>query len=60
MVNNSPAKQEMRVQPLGWDDLLEKEMAIHSSIPAWENSRTEEPGVLQSMGLQKSQTRLSA
>ena len=60
MVNNSPDKQEMRVRPLGWDDLLEKEMAIHSSIPAWENSRTEEPGVLQSMGLQKSQTRLSA
>ena len=56
MVNNPPAKQEMQVRPLGWDDLLEKEMAIHSSIPAWENSRTEEPGVLQSMGLQKSQT----
>ena len=60
MVNNPPAKQEMQVRPLGWDDLLEKEMAIHSSIPAWENSRTEEPGVLQSMGLQKSQTWLSA
>ena len=56
MVNNPPAKQEMPVRSLGWDDLLEKEMAIHSSSLAWENSRTEKPRGLQSMGSQKSQT----
>ena len=38
---------------LGQEDPLEKEMAVHSSIPAWEISRTEEPGVLQSVGLQR-------
>ena len=48
----------MQVQSLGWEDLLEKEMATHSSIPAWEISRAEEPGGLQSMGSQKSWTRL--
>ena len=42
--------QETRVQPLGWEDPLEKEMAIHSSILVWEVPGTEEPGVLQSMG----------
>ena len=57
MVKNLPAIQESRVQSLGWEDSLEKEMATHSSILAWEISRTEEPGGLQSMGLQ-SQTRL--
>ena len=35
VVKNIPAKQEMWVQPLGWDDLLEKEIAIHFSILAW-------------------------
>ena len=45
--------QEMKVRSLGLEDLLEKEMATHSSILAWEIPRTEEPGVLQSMGLQK-------
>ena len=35
MVKNLPAKQEMRVQSLGWEDVLEKEMARHSSILAW-------------------------
>ena len=59
MVNNPPAKQEMPVRSLGWDDLLEKEMAIHSSSLAWENSRTEKPRGLQSMGSQKSWTRFS-
>ena len=39
--------------PLGWDDLLEKEVATHSSILAWEIPWTEEPGGLQSMGLQR-------
>ena len=43
---------------LGWEDPLEKEMATHSSILAWEIPWTEEPGGLQSMGSQKSWTRL--
>ena len=45
--------QEMLVQPLGLEDPLEKEMATHSSIFAWEIPWTEEPGGLQSMELQK-------
>ena len=44
--------QETRVQSLGWEDLLEKETAVHSSIPAWRIPWIEEPGV-QSMGLQR-------
>ena len=48
--------QEMWVQFLGWEDALEKEMATHSSILAWEPPWTEEPDGLQSMGSQKSQT----
>ena len=51
--------QEMWVQSLGWEDPLEEEMAIHSSILAWEIPWTEEPGGLQSMGSQKNWTRLS-
>ena len=51
----SPALQEMWVRSLGWEDPLEKEMATHSNILAWEISWTEKPGGLQSMGLQKSQ-----
>ena len=51
--------QEMQVQSLGWDDPLEKKMATHWSILAWEIPRTEEPGRLQTMGLQKSCTQLS-
>ena len=35
MVKNPPAMQDMRVKPLGWEDLLEKEMATHSNILAW-------------------------
>ena len=50
---------ETRVQSLGWEDPLEKEMATHSSILAWEMPRTEEPGRLQSMGVARSRTRLS-
>ena len=42
--------QEMWIQSLSWEDLLEKEMATHSSILAWEILKTEEPGGLQSMG----------
>ena len=53
MVKNLPAMQETRVQSLGWEDLLEKEMVAHSSILAWEAPWTEEPGGLQSRGSQK-------
>ena len=51
--------QEMWVQSLGQEDPLEEEMATHSSTLDWEIPWTEEPGGLQSMGLQKSQTGLS-
>ena len=51
--------QETLVQSLGQEDLKEKEVAIHSSILTWEIPWTEEPGGLQSMGLQKSLIRLS-
>ena len=47
-----PAVQETQVQFLGREDPLEKEMATHSNILAWEILRTEEPGRLQSMGSQ--------
>ena len=53
VVKNLPAKQEMRVQSLGQADHLEKELALHSSILAWEIPWTEEPGRLQSMGSQR-------
>ena len=43
----------MQVRSLGWEDPLEKEMATHSSILAWRIPWTEEPGGLQSMGLQR-------
>ena len=45
--------QEMWVRSLVQEDLLEEGMAIHSSIPAWKILRTEEPGGLQSRGLQR-------
>ena len=45
--------QEMRVHSLGWRDTLEKEMATHSGILAWEIPWTGEPGGLQFMGLQR-------
>ena len=51
--------QETWVQSLGWEDPLEEETAIHSSILAWEIPWTEEPGGLQSMGSQKNRTLLS-
>ena len=51
--------QETRVQSLGWEDPLEKEMATHSSILACEILWTEEPGGLWSMGSQKSRMQLS-
>ena len=53
MVKNPPAMQEMWAQSLGWKDPLEKEMAIHSSILAWEIPWTEKPSRLQSMGSQR-------
>ena len=53
MVKRLPAMQETRVPSLGWEDLLEKEMATHSSILAWRIPRTEEHGRLQSMRSQR-------
>ena len=53
LVKNLPAMQETWVQSLGWDDPLEKRMATHSSMLAWRIPWTEEPGRLQSMGLQR-------
>ena len=47
--------QEMWVQSVGWEDPLEKEMATHSIILAWEISWTEEAGGLQSIGTQETQ-----
>ena len=46
VVKNQPAKQEMWVWSLGWEDSLEKEMVTHSIFFAWEISWTEEPGRL--------------
>ena len=51
-IENPPAMQEIQVQSLGREDPLEEGMATHSNIPAWEIPWTEEPGGLQSMGLQ--------
>ena len=45
--------QETQVRSLGWEDPLEKEMAIHSRTIAWKMPWTEEPGRLQSMGSQR-------
>ena len=53
MVKDLPTMWETRVQSLGQEDLLEKEMATHSSILAWRIPWMEEPGRLQSMGLQR-------
>ena len=55
MVKNCLLMQETLVRSLDQEDPLEKEMATHSSILAWEIPWTEEPGGLQSMGSQKSQ-----
>ena len=52
-VKRLPTMRETRVQSLGQEDLLEKEMATHSSILAWKIPWTEEPGRLQSMGSQR-------
>ena len=61
-VKNPPEMQEATCNAgdlglfLGWEDLLEKEVATHSSILAWRIPWTEDPGRLQSMGLQESDT----
>ena len=57
MVKNPPAKQETQIQSLGWEDPLEKEMATHSGVLAWEIPWAGEPGGLQSVG-SPSQARL--
>ena len=59
MVKNLPANAGDAGLILGWEDILEKEMTMHSSILAWDIPWTEEPGVLQSMGSHKSWTQLS-
>ena len=57
-IKNLPMR-ETWVQSLGWEDPLEEGMVTHSSILAWEIPGTGEPGGMQSMGLQKSQTQRS-
>ena len=56
MVKNLPTMQETRVQSLGWEDSLEKEMATHYSIFAWRILWTEESGVLKSWSRKESDT----
>ena len=53
IVKNMPAMQETCVPSLGWEDPLEKKIAIHASILVWSIPWTEEPGGLQSIGLQR-------
>ena len=53
VVKNMPAKQETQVQSLGGEDPLEEEMTTYSSILAWRTPSSEQPGGLQSMGLQR-------
>ena len=56
MVSNLPAMQETQVQSVSQEDLLEKEMATHTSILAWRIPWTEDPGGLQSMDHKESDT----
>ena len=53
VVNHLPAMQQTWVRSLGWEDLLEKAVATHSSILVWRIPWTEDPGELQSIGLQR-------
>ena len=53
MVKSLPAMWETQVRSLGWEDLLEKEIATHSSTLAWKIPWLEEPGGLQSLGLRR-------
>ena len=57
-IKNPPATQDTQIRSLGWEDPLEKKMATHSSIFAWEIPWTEEPGRLQSIESQKNWTPL--
>ena len=52
-VKRLPTMRETGVQSLGWEDLLEKEMATHASILAWKIPWMDKPGRLQSMGSQR-------
>ena len=56
VVKNMLAVQEILAWSLGWEDPVEEEVATHTSILAWEIQWTEEPGGLQSMGSQESDT----
>ena len=56
MVKTLPAMQETRIQLLGWEDLLEKGMATHSSILVWRMARTEKPGEYSPQGHKESDT----
>ena len=49
-LKNQPVMWETRVQSLGWEDTIKKEMATHSSVLAWKIPWTNEPGELHSMG----------
>ena len=60
MVKKPPVTEQTWVQSLGQEDPLEKGMATHSSILAWEIPWTEEPGGLQSMGSQRVRHNLDA
>ena len=53
MIKSLPEMWETKARSLGWEDLLEKEMATHSTILAWKISWTEEPGGLQSIEWQR-------
>ena len=59
MLKGPAADAEVRVQSLGGEDPLEKEMTTHSSVLAWRIPWTEEPGGPQATGSQKSQARLN-
>jgi len=52
-IKHLPVTRETQVRSLGWEDPLEKEMTIHSSIPAWRIPGIEEPVRLQSTGMQR-------
>jgi len=56
LLKNLPAMQKTWVQSLGQEDPLEKEMATHPSILAWKSPWTKEPGRLQSMGSEETET----
>ena len=56
MVKHLPTMRETHVQSLGWEDLLEKEMATHSNTLAWKIPWIEKPGMLQSWGHEESDT----